>query len=376
MRIDGNIHSDLAIPPGEYLEEVIFELGMSKDELARRMNRPAPKLSAIFKGEKSITPDTALQLEKVVGVPAHIWTGLETEYRLTLARSQEEKDRERLSEESKLLTQYCYNELVKLGYVKKKTKPIDKVIELQRFFGVTSLYNIGNLSRYQIAFRCGRIRNSRRSPQSVAAWLRIGELEAQNMDCAPFNKHHLEGLLPTIRHMTKKASKHFIPELKTKLRNAGVVFVLCPHLPKTYAHGATFWLGKDKAVLMMTIRGSWADIFWFSLFHEVGHLLLHNRQSVFLEVDDHNPECWKQEEEVDFFASDILIPQMEYERFVRRGSFFQKDMKRFADKIGVHVSIVVGRLQHDHYLNRSWHNKLRTRYTWDPPPIQVRLGPE
>ena len=62
------IYSDLPIPPGEYLEEVIEELGISKNELARRMNRPAPKLSAIFKGDKAITPDTALQLEKVVGV--------------------------------------------------------------------------------------------------------------------------------------------------------------------------------------------------------------------------------------------------------------------------------------------------------------------
>jgi addiction module HigA family antidote len=84
MKTDQAIYSDMPIPPGEYLEEVLDELGMTKDELAKRMNRPAPKLSAIFKGEKAITPDTALQLEKVVGVPAHIWTGLESEYRLTL----------------------------------------------------------------------------------------------------------------------------------------------------------------------------------------------------------------------------------------------------------------------------------------------------
>jgi HTH-type transcriptional regulator/antitoxin HigA len=78
-RNNQDIYSDLAIPPGEYLEEVIAELGMSKDELSKRLNRPAPKLSAIFKGQKAITPDTALQLEKVVGVPAHIWNGLEAD---------------------------------------------------------------------------------------------------------------------------------------------------------------------------------------------------------------------------------------------------------------------------------------------------------
>jgi HTH-type transcriptional regulator / antitoxin HigA len=86
MAIESGVHSDLAIPPGEYLEEVIDELGMSKDELARRMTRPPSKLSPIFKGKKAIAPDTALQLEKVVGVPAHIWLGLELEYRVTRLR--------------------------------------------------------------------------------------------------------------------------------------------------------------------------------------------------------------------------------------------------------------------------------------------------
>ena len=90
MTKENNIYSNLPIPPGEFLEEVIEDLGMSKDELARRMDRPAGKLTAIFSGDKAITPDTALQLEKVTSVPAHIWTGLESEYRLTLARLQEQ----------------------------------------------------------------------------------------------------------------------------------------------------------------------------------------------------------------------------------------------------------------------------------------------
>ena len=104
MMIKEHTHSDSAVPPGEYLEEVIAELGMTKNELAQRMSRPAPKLSAIFTGDKAITPDTALQLEKVIGVPAHIWTGLEAEYRLTLARNQEVLEVQKLRDESNLVT--------------------------------------------------------------------------------------------------------------------------------------------------------------------------------------------------------------------------------------------------------------------------------
>jgi HTH-type transcriptional regulator/antitoxin HigA len=95
MAINQDIYSDLPIRPGECLEEVIQDLGMSKDELAKRMNRPAPKLGAIFKGRRAITPDTALQLEKVMGVPAHVWTGLEAEYRLVLARRHREEEQKR-----------------------------------------------------------------------------------------------------------------------------------------------------------------------------------------------------------------------------------------------------------------------------------------
>jgi len=86
METKTDIYSDLAIPPGEYLEEIIGESGLTKAEVAHRLNCPASKLSAVFKGKKAITPDMASQLEKIFGVPTHIWLGLESEYRMTLTR--------------------------------------------------------------------------------------------------------------------------------------------------------------------------------------------------------------------------------------------------------------------------------------------------
>lgn len=361
MMIKENIYSDLAIPPGEYLQEVIGELGMTKDELARRMNRPAPKLSAIFTGSKSITPDTAIQLEKVVGVPAHIWTGLEAEYRLTLARNQEMRELQKLRDEAHLVRKFCHSELVKLGFVARKTKPGEKVRELQRFFGVTSLKNISALKRYQVAFRQGR---GKRSPEATAAWLRIGELQGQKTESAPFSKETLKNALPDIRNMTHQLPEEFETQLRQVLLDAGVVLIFSPHLPKTYLHGATFWLGQNKAVLMLTIRGSWADIFWFSLFHEIGHLLLHGKQMVFLESENEEKEYIKAEQEADKFAASILIPPDDYKTFVGSGLFYPKNIEEFAGSLGIDPGIVVGRLQHDGYIKNEWHNKLRTRYVW------------
>lgn len=367
MVIRQEVHSDLPIPPGEYLAEVIAELGMTKDELARRMNRPAAKLSAIFAGGKAITSDTALQLEKVVGVPAHIWTGLEAEYRLTLARLHEAREHQQLQKESGLVTKFCYKELAELGFVAKKTKPTEKVSELQRFFGVTSLRNITDLRRYQAAFRCAP---RKRSPEALAAWLRIGEVKGQKTVCAPFDINKLERTLQELRSLTLRAPEQFEPELHKILADAGVVLVLAPHLSKTYAHGATFWLGRDKAVLMLTIRGSWADIFWFSLFHELGHILLHlSKQEVILESDEvetENLSCKDQahEREADQFAANKLIPPEAYKNFVETGSFYRGDIQRFASQVGIDAGIVVGRLQHDDHIQKSWHNQLRSRYEW------------
>ena len=363
MATNNSIHSDLAIPPGEYLEEVLGELGMTKSELARRMSRPATKLSPIFRGAKAITPDTALQLEKVVGVPAHIWTGLEAEYRLTLARQEEAQHQQRLRDEAQLVTPFCYSELVKAGEVRRHTKPTDRVLELQKFFGVTTLKRVRSLRRYEAFFRSPASGRAGRTPQAVAAWLRLGERRAQAMDCAAFDKARLMSTLGDVRAMTLQQPDEFLERLRNKLAACGVALVVCPHFAKARAYGATFWQGPDTAVLMITIRGKWADIFWFSLLHEIGHLLKHGRQTVILEDDTTNDR----ETEADTFAANTLIPPRDYARFVSQGSFYQSDIEVFARQVGVHPGIVVGRLQHDRRLRPNWQNRLRVRYEWAQP---------
>ena len=83
--------SDMAIPPGEYLEEVLEDLEISQAELAIKMGCPLQAINEIVKGNKAITPETALQLEQVLGVSAQFWSNLETEFRLILAKQQQEE---------------------------------------------------------------------------------------------------------------------------------------------------------------------------------------------------------------------------------------------------------------------------------------------
>ena len=357
------IHSDLPIPPGEFLEEVLEDLGMGKDELAKRMSRPPAKLSAIFNGKKAVTPDTAIRLEKVTGVPAHIWTGLESEYRLTLARLQEQRELEKRKKEIPLVTKFCYKELTKLGYTESKTNAAERVEELQRFLGVTSLSNLDNLRRYQTFFRQNIRRNNNVSAEAIISWLRIGEIEARNISTKPFNKTLLQKLIPALRKMTTKSPDKFQKDMEKKFSDAGVALVIVPFLPKTCAHGAAFWLSKDKAVLMITIRGRWTDMFWFSLFHELGHILLHNKQTVFIESDKIDFVTQKLEDEANQFASENLISSSDYKEFIDNDSFYKSDIRSFANKIEVHPGIVVGRLQHDKIIPFSQFNDLKEKYS-------------
>ena len=87
------VWSDLPISPGIVLEEEIEARAMTHKELARRMGRPPQVVNEIIKAKKSITPETALELEKVLGMSAQVWVNLESVCRMTKAKNEE---RERL----------------------------------------------------------------------------------------------------------------------------------------------------------------------------------------------------------------------------------------------------------------------------------------
>lgn len=360
MTTDRIFYSDLAVPPGEYLAEVLEEKGIYQADLARRMGRPIPAINEIVKGDKAITSETALQLEQVLGVPAHIWTGLESQYQLVKARANEQAQ---LEKDIPLLEQIPFVELARLGFVKKTRIAFEKIKELQRFFGVSALANMPQVKAFAPAFRCSGKRKA--SPYALAAWLRCGEIKAREIETKPFSKGKLEAVLVEAKKMTSQSPEVYLPILKRMLAEAGVALVILPHLPKTYAHGATFWLGSEKAVVLMSIRGSWADMFWFSLFHELAHVLKHDKRLTFIDDGDCNPEVKKQEDEANAFAGEQLIPVKAYDAFIQLEQFGSVAIRSFAQEMGVHPGIVVGRLQHDNRLPVvTVLNRMRERYIW------------
>ncbi len=355
MATETRVWPDVAIPPGEFLAETLRALGLSQAELARRAGRPVQVINEIVRGRKEITPETALQLERVLGVPAHIWTRLEADYRHVKARLE---DQARLKDEIVLAERYPYAAMAAYGWVARSRDSLVRVTELLKFFGVASLRHVPQAE-------CAAFRRSAKvdaSPESLAAWLRQGEREAHRITTTVFKVGHLRAILPELRRLTTRPPEAFQPRLRHFLADGGVAFAVVPHLPATGAYGATRWLGPDKALVQMSIRYRWDDIFWFSLFHEVGHLLLHERGDVFIED---RAGRGKQETEADAFARDLLIPPREYAAFVQRSDYrLRASVCSFARQQGIAPSLVVGRLQHDGRIPHSQLNGLRSRFAW------------
>ena len=329
---------------------------MTQAELARRTGRPGQAINEIVRGAKEITPETALQLERVLGVPAHVWVRLEADYRYNLVRLQ---DRKRLEEEIPLAEKYPYKAMVANGWVSDAQVGVARVAALLAFFRVNSLQQPEMRQLAVVWRKSAKVEISR---GALLAWLRQGEREAENAEvAASFNKELLRTYLPEVRRLTRSDPDTFTPRLRSILAACGVALAFVPHLPKTGVQGATQWLGH-KALIQLSVRYRWSDILWFSLFHELGHLLLHHRRGIF--VNPEGGEKSSEEQAADKFASDVLIPPDRFAVFTAScgGRPSAGAVDAFAREIEVAPSVVVGRLHYEKLMPPSHLNHLRPRF--------------
>lgn len=348
----------IAIPPGESIKEQLEDRNMSQVEFAERMGFSTKFISQLLNGKVPLTHQTALKLESVLGVPARFWNNLEALYQEDLARIEQEEE---LESELFIADAFPFKDMVNKGWIAAKKAPHEKVEELRRFFEVASLVQVNHISKLAPVFR--KLDNGKASDFALSAWLQKSYLEARDIKTKPFNKQRLKAVIPKIRLLINESPEFFQPKLIEALANCGVALILLPHLQNTYAHGATTWESKTKAIVTLSLRGKDADKFWFSLFHEVGHLILHEKDNTFIQYDDPAAEDIR-ETEADAFASDTLIPLEPYNAFIQYGLLSEQAILDFAAAISTRPGIVVGRLQHDHEIGFNQLNHLKIKYEW------------
>ncbi|WP_213974289.1 HigA family addiction module antitoxin [Tepidanaerobacter acetatoxydans] len=341
----------VAIPPRETIKENMEFLGMNQKELAARLNITPKHLSNIINGNAPITYDTALKLETVIGPSAQFWMNLETNYQLNKARLEKQA---KLDRDLEILKEIPYKEMSEFGWVKETNDRIEKVFNCRNFFGVAELSSIK--PSYVVAFRTHKqIREI--SDFGVLAWLRKAELEGLNVEVRKFNRRKLKSLIPTFRELTLKDPADFYPEMKRLCAECGVALVLVPYLPKTYVCGATIWR-NNKAIIALSVRGKRADVFWFTFFHELAHLINHSSNEFHISFDNES-----EEDEANELASNYLISEEQYRNFIEGYDYTDKtQIVNYSHKIGIAPCILLGRLQHDNLIGYQYYNDLKPSF--------------
>lgn len=342
--------SYIATPPGATIKEQLEDRGMSQKEFASRMGMSEKHISHLINGDVQLTHEVAYRLEMVLGLPANFWNNLEAIYREKILKAEAENS---LDADKALAKKFPYKEMANHGWIPDTKNSSDRVINLRKYFEVVEL---GKLTDKQLLpkIACRRQAITEKADFALIVWAQKAKLEARNITTSPINLKGLTSALPTIRSMTTMDPTIFCPQLIELLANCGIALVFLPHIGGSFLHGATFYDMK-KIVIGLTVRGKDADKFWFSLFHEIGHILLGH-------LNLENGTCEDDENAADMFAKNTLIPSDAFAAFVRQQSFSRETILTFASSVRIAPGIVVGRLQKEGFIDFRWHNDLKTKY--------------
>lgn len=354
---------DYIIPPGETINELLEHHDMTQRELSKRLELAPKTVNEIIKGKAPISFETANKLENVFGIEASFWNNLEKNYQEQMANKEKEKKLEMQIGE---LKKFPIRELQKKKWIPNSIESAEeKVDALLKFFGVASFEAMKKLFQdskiLDGAFRISP--DYRIDEYALFSWIRKGEVEAHKIETTSFDKKLAYSKLDELRELTREEDpKVFIPKIQEICASFGVAVVFVPELKGSRVSGMTRWLTpKPKAIVQLSVRYKTNDSLWFTFFHELGHVLLHEKKP-FVELTKYKTD--KNEEEANEFAANTLIPKKEYISLIRQGRPTKSRIEKFASSIGVHPGIVVGRLQKDNCLPWSYYNDLKVRYCW------------
>jgi addiction module HigA family antidote len=338
-----------AVHPGEIVSEYIEFRGWTQRDLARRTGLTPKTISEICNGKAPVMPATALAFEKVLRRPAHFWLNLQRQFDEAEARSRELR-------RSALWTDWArkfpLKDMKRLRF--SLPEGCSDVDALLTFLGVSSPQSWDAVwGASNVAYR--QTHRFTQRAEAISAWVRETELEAEQMETAPFDEARLRASIGELRRLTREKAENILEPVQRICAASGVAVVVVPELPHCGISGSAQWLSGKKALIGLTLRYKTDDQLWFTFFHELAHILLHRKKRAFIvdnvadDLSDRviDPEMQGYEAEANQFAADTLIPPAALSEFLRARTFTNETIYDFAENIGVGPGLVVGRLQHD-----------------------------
>ena len=347
---------DWSVHPGSVLRQVLEKRGIRQAELAERTGLTSKHVNQIVKEGVGISGDIAVLLERALDIPAQFWMQLNADYEAHVSK---EKAKDKLPEFYMWANKFDSSTLQRHGVTASGDDQATKVEKVLKFFGVASPEAFERTwLRPRVSFR--RSQSFTVAEQNTALWLRLVERSAELVTVLPFRVGALRKVARTLPAMTNLAIPDGFMAARAALAEAGVVLTFVREVPGTRVCGATWWLGSERPVIGLTERHRKPDIFWFSLVHEIAHLLLHPKRTTFLDLDDEKAADGTAEKEANAFAEATLLPDGAAARIAAAST--REDLLLLATRLGIGVTIVAG--QHGHATDRwSLGSSLRGKIT-------------
>jgi HTH-type transcriptional regulator / antitoxin HigA len=329
--------------PGETLAEKLEEMEMGPKEFALRTGKPEKTIIAVLKGESSITPDMAVQFENVTKIPANFWMNHQRSYDEYIARGNR---KEVIDAAVSWTKQFPIADMIKKGWLPPVSSIQEKTMEMLAFFGFsnhTAWEDYYFKQQLKVAFRISLAHT--KEPYAISAWLRKGELQAAELEANDYSEKKFKEALPMIKSIMATHPDGFFNKLQGICLEAGVKVVHTPCINKAPINGSTRWL-NDTPFIQLSGRYNRNDSFWFTFFHEAGHILLHGKKDIFLENLDYSDKDMQKEKEANDFAIKWTLTETEEAEILAAAPLSEKNIRKFARQFNTHPAIIIGRFQY------------------------------
>jgi HTH-type transcriptional regulator / antitoxin HigA len=347
---------DWAATPGVLLKAEIEARGMTQSDLAARAKLTTKHVSQVMTGTVTLTPDVALAFERSLGVPAR--TLLLAEARHQAERSSQHAYVE-LAKHERWARRFPLPVLRSQGFLTGTERGGELVDKVLRFFGVADPAAFEQVSLAGISgFR--RAQHLPVSAFATATWLRLGELQTARHRLPAYDAEKLRGDLVRLRSLSSRPDAEGFTEARHELARCGVALAFVHGVAESRACGATRWITSSRPLIVLSDRYQFRDSLWFSLLHEIGHLLRHQKRRTFVDLADDGDDNDGLEAEANEFAAETLVPRTYREALSSANTPAQ--LRALADEVGVDVSVIAGQRGH---LTSDWSKVQRLRKKLD-----------
>lgn len=343
----------IAFHPGYYIKEIVDESGLTQEDFAKRLDTTPKNLSLLIRGEQSLSIDIAMKLSRMIGTSVNYWLNLQNVYDSLIAEFKSEKE---LIEERKIFEYFDYKYFSdNYGLPDLPRHRNEQIKALRMFLNVATLTVLGKRDM-AVSFRSSAEGLTEAGTVKANTMVQIATNKALKIEAPRYNKKKFKEAVEYALTLTTNHD-NFYQLIRKSFLESGVIFVILPNIAGSKTNGATKKIG-DNIMLMVNDRRLNADSFWFTLFHEIGHII-NGDYGISFEKED-----GEREEAANKFAEDSLIPIQQYQDFVEKGQFDLQSIKNFADSINRDPGIVLGRLQNDRKVDfNDWTMKpLRHKY--------------